>query len=90
MEHLYRYPEERERLLHVLKTPREETRDEDVVRYIEEFRSKGALTAVVNKIEKEAELALNYSILHQFPKLKGVMNDLVEVILGPIKHVMIM
>ena len=88
VEHLHLFPKDTEMLMAVLNTSREETEDSDVMKVTTLFREEGALGGVVNRIQESAAQSLDSEILAEVPQLKGVLKDLVSVILEPIAHVM--
>ena len=60
-EHIQSHPEDKDWIFKILKTRREETRDDDVHRLIEHFSSRGTLKSVLermNRLRKEAFSAL--------------------------------
>ncbi|MED5465253.1 MAG: polyprenyl synthetase family protein [Myxococcota bacterium] len=89
VEHLALHPEDAPKLLDLLNTPREQTLDAQVEETIEAFRTGGALAGVLARIEAEAARSLSSDVWEEHPELKEVLQDLVDVILKPIEHVMI-
>ena len=89
VEHLDLHSEDAPKLLDLLNTPREQTLAAQVEETIEAFRTGGALAGVLARIEAEAARSLSSDVGEEHPELKEVLQDLVDVILKPIEHVMI-
>lgn len=80
VEHLRLCPDERERTLAILDTPREQTADADVDFLIARFRDSGALDAVLARITTLATLATHEAEAQLAP----LVTELVGVVLAPI------
>lgn len=86
VEHAAAHPEEREWLVSLLQKPREETTQNEVNEAIERFRQGGALKRTTDRIrDLHAQARDNLQVE---PRLRELLDDLVEVILEPIAHVM--
>lgn len=88
VDHITRYPNERDWLVGILKTPREQTTQQMVDQVIERFEKGGALRGTVDRINAESERAMNAPELAAHPKLAALMRELVKVIVEPIAGVM--
>ena len=88
VEHVTRYPNERDWLVGILKTPRDQTTQAMVDQVIERFAKGGALSGVCERIDKESNRAVNAPELKGTPKLATLMSELVKVIVEPIAAVM--
>lgn len=89
VEHLRLCPADREWLLHILDTPREHTRDEDVSEVIARFRHGGAtsaLEATLRRIGRLASAAHASPAFDDEPGLRDLVLDVVAQVLGPIHH----
>lgn len=86
VEHIALHPADTGWLRELLATPRDATPDSEVESAIVRFRDGGALAAVLERIELEAERALYCSGLRQEPGLRALAQELVEVTLAPIAH----
>jgi geranylgeranyl diphosphate synthase, type I len=85
-EHARRHPSERAFLLEALRTPRGETRDEDVARLAREFVEGGALGGVLERIWQLARAARQSPALVSAPGLVPLMEELLTAVLRPIDH----
>ena len=88
VEHVTRYPSDRDWLVEILRTPRDQTTQAMVDQVIERFASGGALRGVCERIDKESNRAVNAPELRGTPKLASLMSELVRVIVEPIAAVM--
>ena len=85
VEHLRRFPADRDWLVGLLKKPRSETPSTDVDEAIRRFRDGGALEAVCQRLVAEAATLPNQPGLP--PALQDLMAELCERMLQPIQHV---
>ena len=88
VEHCTRHPSERDWLVNILTTPREQTSQDSVNDVIQRFEKNGALEGVCTRIKRDAERAVNAPELASYPKLQGLMQELVNVIVAPIADAM--
>ncbi len=88
VDHVTRHPSERDWLVGILKTPREQTTQQMVDQVIERFQKGGALQGVCERIDKESSRAVNAPELAATPRLATLMRELVKVIVEPIAAVM--
>jgi geranylgeranyl diphosphate synthase, type I len=86
IEHLEREPADRDWLLDLLATPRESTRETDVWSAISRFHACGALDAVLDRIEAEADALATSASLAAVPALRDLALGLSEEIVGLIAH----
>lgn len=84
--HLARRPEERAWLLSLLRTPREDTRPDDVEKAIGRFVASGALSDVLDEIDAIAARTLDDAALQSVPPLRDVAETLVDLATRPIRH----
>jgi geranylgeranyl diphosphate synthase, type I len=77
VEHLRRHPGEREALIDTLRTPRGETDDADVARWIEHFRASGTLARCLGTIDALQREVLDDATLCSVPDLREVAAELV-------------
>jgi len=84
--HLDLHPEDSDRLVGILETPRERTRLSDVEWAIESFRDQGALTLVLDRIEA-LRAHLEYSqILERHPEIRQIALELADWLLARATH----
>lgn len=88
VEHVTRHPSEREWIVDILKTPREQTTQQTVDGVIERFAQSGALEGVCKRIARDTDLAVQAPELAAHPKLQGLMRELCAVIVAPIADAM--
>lgn len=88
VEHLALAPGDRDWLVGVLRTPRDETRAEDVEQAIARFQMSGALDAVVDEMKRIASALTGSDRLRGVPVLHQVATEFLDVILRPIGHVL--
>lgn len=88
VEHITRHPSDRDWLIGILKTPREQTTQQMVDEAITRFQKGGALQRVCSRIDEESKRAMNAPELQATPKLASLMSELVKVIVEPIAAVM--
>jgi geranylgeranyl diphosphate synthase type I len=88
VEHLALHPGDAPWLRELLAAPRDATPHEDVVTAIARFREGGALAAVLRRIREEAEAALVSSGLRDEPGLGALAEELIQVTLAPIAHLL--
>jgi octaprenyl-diphosphate synthase len=86
VEHLAQHPKDRDWLLKILQTPRGETAPETVAAVIERFHAGGTVTRVLEAINREAETARAGAARTGAPGLTRLMDELVELVLAPIRH----
>lgn len=86
VEHLILHPGERVWLLALLATPREQTPQPAVADAVEQFRTRGALRAVLERIEAEAEALLTDAVLLGHRPLWSLAREATEAALAPIAH----
>jgi geranylgeranyl diphosphate synthase type I len=86
-QHLVLHPDDKDELLTLLKTGRDETSDESVLDMMERFRSGGALLKVCEDILKIHQDACHAAIVKDHPGIQDLMETLTAVILLPIEHV---
>ncbi len=84
--HLERWPHDHAWLTSLLATPREHTRERDVLRAIDAFIESGALGDTLERIERIARSTLHNSALAEVPALRSVAKHLVELATLPIHH----
>src|SRR6185437_248891 len=86
--HLECVPEDRERLLALLREPRATTSEADVLEMIARFRDRGAKQRVLTDIRAEARDAQN--LAERLPAahkgLGPLLDDLIALVLTPIAH----
>jgi geranylgeranyl diphosphate synthase type I len=86
VEHLAVCPEDRTRLLSLLRTPRETTSSTEVQWAIDAFVDSGALDRVIARIEDLANAVHHSPVLGLHPALNRVAHTLLEQCLRPIGH----
>jgi geranylgeranyl diphosphate synthase type I len=86
VEHLSLHPGERDDLIALLETPRDETPAREVHRMIRRFQEGGALAAVWNRMGAIEERVHDSAVLARVPKLHASAFDLVARALLPILH----
>ncbi|MBT6179979.1 MAG: polyprenyl synthetase family protein [Deltaproteobacteria bacterium] len=86
-QHVALHPEDKEELLKLLKTKRDETSDESVLDMVERFRTGGALLKVCEDILEIHQEACHAAIVQEHPGIQDLMETLTAVILSPIEHV---
>jgi geranylgeranyl diphosphate synthase type I len=87
VEHLARHPGEAAELLALLRAPREETPAAGVERFVERFRTGGALAAVLARLEGLRAGIEGHAALATEPRLLALAKELVETVLEPIRNV---
>lgn len=85
VEHLRLHPGEAAWLLSVLRAPRGATADADVIAVTDRFEAGGARDAVLQRIANLATHALHARALDAHPELRGIVVELIAVILHPIQ-----
>ncbi|OGQ80632.1 MAG: hypothetical protein A2289_22030 [Deltaproteobacteria bacterium RIFOXYA12_FULL_58_15] len=88
VEHLGCCPADRDWLLSLLRTPRDQTPDDEVRRAIERMRTSGALAAVSRRIAEESERIRNDSAWTTEPALGEIAMRLVDRVLEPVASVL--
>ncbi|MBC7794774.1 MAG: polyprenyl synthetase family protein [Clostridia bacterium] len=88
VEHVARHPSERDWIVEILRTPREQTSQETVNEVIKRFDRSGALKGVCKRIERDTELAINAPELVHYPKIQALIAELCNVIVAPIANTM--
>jgi len=88
VEHLALHPDDAPWLKTILQTDRQATADSDVAMAIAKMRDGGALGAVREHIRTITTRLKNADDLSDEPQLAALINELVDVILQPIAHVM--
>lgn len=88
IEHLASTPADAEWLWALLAAPREQTSSAQIDEAIRRFRSGGALSAAVARIEREAAAVLESPALATVPGLWALAAALVDNVLTPIAHIM--
>lgn len=86
--HVANYPKEKEDLLAILKKPRVEVTDEEVLMVIDRLRESGACASVCKQIQTESDAICSSKVLELHPDLQRLTHDLLEKIVTPIRHVM--
>lgn len=86
VEHLILHPSERVWLLALLATPRERTPEPAVADAVEQFRTRGALRAVLERIEMEVDALLDDAVLLAHRPLWLLAREATEAALVPIAH----
>ncbi len=86
VEHVALHPEEQERLLALLKAPRESSEAAEVAYFIERFRNGGALARTVARLGA-LEASISEAVLREVPALSAVVRDLLDRVMQPIAHV---
>jgi len=86
-QHLALHPQDKEELLSLLKTPRDETSDESVLGMMARFRENGALQKVCEDILQIHQDACGAEIVRENPGIQELMETLTAVILSPVEHV---
>lgn len=76
--------EEIQQLRSILQTDRDATTDENVRWAAERFRKSGALEAALARIEQLREQALSTGALVDHPRLRGLIENLCDVVVEPI------
>lgn len=74
-------------LQQILEAERRETADEDVRWVIDSFRDSGALDEAINRIARLRGKALNVPELADYPRLRGLIEHLCDVVVEPIADV---
>ena len=87
VEHLTLHGDEKEELVALLRTPRDETSDAAVLGMVERFERGGALRNVCESMLAIHRKARSSPILRAHPELADLMATLTGVILTPIEHV---
>jgi geranylgeranyl diphosphate synthase, type I len=87
VEHLALHPEDTAWLTRILKTPRDETSNDDVEAVIDRFRQGGALRASLSHIDRLANEFRKSKTLATEPGLRSLADELLDLILEPIAHV---
>jgi geranylgeranyl diphosphate synthase type I len=88
VEHLTLVPADSDWLFSVLSAPRDATRDDDVARAIDAFRSSGALARVLDEIDASARALETDAALATAPALREIALTFVSLVLKPIRHVL--
>lgn len=83
--HLSRCPEDAERLILTLRSPREQTSETDVSWCMRRFEERGTLGAVLDEIIDLADAAAASPRLARFPALRAVAMEIVDRSLAPIE-----
>jgi geranylgeranyl diphosphate synthase type I len=86
--HLVRKPEDKQGLMTLLKTPRHETREADVLAAIDTFRDSGALRDVLEAIETLATEIIGHPGLMETPALQRLAEKTVNRATYPIAAIM--
>lgn len=86
VEHLARRPSERDRLLAVLRTPRDATGDEQVREVRERFDDADTLNGVLERIEDEAQAMASSVVLAAHPELRALALELCDLVLAPVRE----
>jgi geranylgeranyl diphosphate synthase type I len=84
--HIARCPADRDGLLALLRTSREQTRQADVDEAISRFRQSGALSDVLGDILDQIERVESSEILRRYPALRGVALQITALAMQPIAH----
>jgi len=84
--HLERHPQDRERLLGLLRAPRVSTRPEDVRATIVAFRQSGALEEVLDRISLLMHETRTCPVLREEPALHQLALDLASLAVAPIQR----
>ena len=84
--HVERRPEERDAVLALLRTPREETEPVAVATAIADFRESGALGDVLLRIQTIADSVREDEALKAAPALRAVALEITALVLRPISH----
>jgi len=84
--HLARRPDERDALLALLRTPREQTDAVAVAATIADFQASGALRDVLERIHAIADSVREDAALKAVPELRAVALEITALVLRPISH----
>lgn len=84
--HLARRPEDRDALLALLRTPREQTDAVAVAATIADFQASGALRDVLERIQAIADSVREDAALKAVPELRAVALEITALVLRPISH----
>jgi len=87
-EHLRLHPTETRRIVDLLETPRDQTRNEDIEAMADRFEEGGALDAVLDRIAAIARSIEEAEVLADEPELRQVASVLIERSLAPVRHLM--
>lgn len=86
--HLNIHPKDHDYVWGILSKEREETTEKEVLELIELFRSSGALEAALQDIVRLRSSLMDSPVIHTYPNLKYLLQNMIQLILKPISELL--